>query len=206
MDQKVQATLNRLHKEANGQKITLVKSLFKAMVGGFKPIHFEDAYISISEKAGKLIYDTIVANHCKKIVEFGTSFGISTLYLAAAAELTGGKVITSELLESKAERARINFKKADLDYLIDLRIGDVMQTFKDIPDQIDFLLLDGWKDLYQPLLMMLEPKLKTGCIVVLDNASMSGVRECYDYMLSSGKYKVLPAENMPDRMNMLIKK
>jgi predicted O-methyltransferase YrrM len=105
-------------------------------------------------------------------VEFGTSFGISTLHLAAGVrDNGGGRVITSEFEPSKAERARENFASGGLADLIELREGDAVQTLaRDLPDQVDLVLLDGAKGLYPAVLALLEEHLRPGALIVADNA------------------------------------
>jgi len=104
------------------------------------------------------------------VVEFGTSFGISTIYMAAAVRDRGaGKVITTELLKSKADRAREYIRDAGLLDVVDLRVGDALETLKGLKADVTVLLLDGWKELYLPLLKMLEPKLKPGALVAADD-------------------------------------
>jgi predicted O-methyltransferase YrrM len=105
----------------------------------------------------------------KHIVEFGTSLGVSTIYAAAAARDTGGAVIGSELEPSKRERAIANLEEAGLADLVDVRLGDALETLRGVPGPIDLLLLDGWKELYLPILRLLEPKLRTGSVVLADN-------------------------------------
>jgi predicted O-methyltransferase YrrM len=109
------------------------------------------------------------------IVEFGTSLGISTLHLAAALrDNGGGQLITTEFEPSKAARARQNFAAAGLDDLIELREGDAAQTLaRDLPGQIDLVLLDGAKGLYPVILTLLEEHLRPGALIVADNADRS---------------------------------
>ena len=77
-----------------------------------RPEDMKDAYIAISRNQGIFLYDFLIQQKAKHIVEFGTSFGISTLYLGAAAKVNGGQVITTELLANKCKIARANFEKA----------------------------------------------------------------------------------------------
>jgi len=183
-------TLDKLHQESSSEKLTILKVLAKKLFRELKPTDMEDAYLSISKEQGEYIYNLLINEKSKNIVEFGTSFGISTIYLAAAAKENFGNVITSELLDSKCKRALQNFKDASVNDLIDLRKGDAMETLKDVPDNIDFLLLDGWNDLYLPLLKMLEPKLKDGAYIYTDNINFSGSKLFVKYIDSNpDKYK-----------------
>ena len=114
--------------------------------------------LDLSQQQGQFLYDLLVQRGAKNIIEFGTSFGISTLYLGAAAKVNGGQVITTELLPEKCEVAQENFAQAGLSNYIELREGDAMETLREVPDQVDFLLLDGWNDLYLPILKLIEPR------------------------------------------------
>jgi predicted O-methyltransferase YrrM len=115
------------------------------------------------------------ATGARSVVEFGTSFGISTLHLAAGLrDNGGGRLITTEFESSKAARARENFVAGGLADLIELREGDAMETLAhDLPTEIDLVLLDGAKRLYPAVLKMLEEHLKPGSLIVADNADRS---------------------------------
>ncbi|NEQ55609.1 MAG: hypothetical protein F6K11_36775, partial [Leptolyngbya sp. SIO3F4] len=190
--EKVKHTLNQLHNEANGELPSILKGLSKGIFRKLKPEDMEETFIAMNREQGLLIYKLIRAAKAKHIVEFGTSFGISTIYLAAAAKETGGKVITTELLASKAEKASLHFKMADLNDIIELRVGDAMETMIDIKEGIDFLLLDGWNDLYLPLLKLLEPKLADGCTIITDNANMPSVKPFLAYVRNHEQYLSSP--------------
>jgi len=177
----VQTVLNKLHREASREMGKIAKGLAKAIFRPLKPEDMKDTYIAISRDAGEYIHDLLIKKGSKNIVEFGTSFGISTLYLGAAAKANGGQVITSEILAEKCRIAQRNFDDAGLSDFIDLREGDAMKTLADVPDEIDFLLLDGWNDLYLPLLKMLEPKFKKGTLIYTDNADFNSSKPLLDY-------------------------
>ncbi len=129
------------------------------------------AYLPVTPQFGRLLYVLARSMKAKTIVEFGTSFGISTIHLAAALrDSGGGVVIATEYEPSKAERARKNFEAVGLTDLIDLRVGDALETLReDTGKEIDLVLLDGPKDLYLPVLKLLEPKLRTDAVVAADN-------------------------------------
>jgi len=129
----------------------------------------KDAYIPVDPDQGKFLYVTARVLNAKRIVEFGTSFGISTIYLAAAARANGGNVIGTELVPEKVNAARANVAQAGLAQFVDIREGDAMKTLSTIDEPIDLLLLDGWKDIYLPMVKMLTPKLRAGAAVIADN-------------------------------------
>jgi predicted O-methyltransferase YrrM len=143
---------------------------YKAFYGRAK-----DAYLAVSPETGKLLYLLARTSRARAVIEFGTSFGLSTLYLAAALrDNGGGRVISAELEASKAAKARENFRAAGLADFIEVREGDALATLAaDLPEQIDMLLLDGAKGLYPKILDAIEPRLREGALVVADNADMA---------------------------------
>jgi len=131
--------------------------------------YLSDAYIPISPEQGELLYHTARLVGARTLVEFGTSFGISAIYLAAAARENGGRFIGTEMEPNKIAAARDNLKAAGLDGVSEVRAGDARETLRDLDDPIDFLLLDGWKDVYLPMIEMLRPKLAERAVVFADN-------------------------------------
>ena len=180
----VETVLRDLHNDAKKDYMRIGKGVVKSIFRPMQPADFENAYLPISKEQGVAIRELIVQNDYKNVVEFGTSFGISTIYLADAIRQTGGKVITTELLESKALRAIQNISKASLSDFVEVRIGDAMNTLKGFTEPIDFLFLDGWKDLYLPLFQLLEPQFHAGTMIYADNMDMADTKTYADYVLS----------------------
>jgi predicted O-methyltransferase YrrM len=178
-DPRVKAVLDRLHREAKGDElrsgIKLLPYLAQKLLGR-KP-SFTDQYrrmadlsIPISAEQGVFGYLTARSIGARRIVEFGTSFGVSTLYFAAAIRDNGGGiVIGSEFIESKAKRARANIEEAGLTDFVEIRVGDAMGTLADPGGDIDLLLMDGSKDLYLPILKTLASQVRQGGVVLADN-------------------------------------
>ena len=135
----------------------------------------KDIYLAVSRETAVLLYMLARSAKARTIVEFGTSFGISTLHLAAALKDNGGgRLIGSEFEPSKVVRARANVAAAGLSDLVDIREGDALETLaRDLPESIDLVLLDGAKSLYPRVLSLLEPRLRAGALIVGDNADMS---------------------------------
>jgi predicted O-methyltransferase YrrM len=132
----------------------------------------KDAAIPVSRQTGTLLYLLARSARASVIVEFGTSFGISTLHLAAALrDNGGGQLITTEFEPSKAQRAREHLAAGGLLDLVEIREGDALETLRTgLPGQIDMLLLDGAKALYADVLRLVEPRLRPGALIVADNA------------------------------------
>ena len=129
-----------------------------------RQFYFEakDFFLAVSPETGALLYMLARCMTARNVIEFGTSFGVSTLHIAAALrDNGGGRVITSEFEPSKAARARENFAAAGLADLIELREGDALQTLAtDLPAAVDLVLLDGAKALYPAVLEIVEPRLR----------------------------------------------
>lgn len=135
----------------------------------------KDFPLAVSRETGSLLYMLARSCKAKNIVEFGTSFGLSTLYLAAALrDNGGGLLITSEFEPSKVAKARENFIAGGLMDLIEIREGDALKTLSvDLPESIDLVLLDGAKALYPEILTLVENRLRPGALIVADNADLS---------------------------------
>ncbi len=188
--------LDVLHSDAKNDFMRMGKGIIKSVFRPMQPNDFKDAYLPISREQGKEISKIIVENNLKNVIEFGTSFGISTIYLADAVRKTGGKIITTELLESKAIKAKQNIDEAGLIDYVEIRIGDAMETLKMFSEPIDFLFLDGWKDLYLPLFQQLEPQFHKGTLIYADNMDMPGTQNYASYVLSKkSKYNTQSIQN-----------
>ncbi|ANI15526.1 methyltransferase [Pseudomonas citronellolis] len=135
----------------------------------------KDLPLPVSRATGVLLYMLARSCQARSIVEFGTSFGISTLHLAAALrDNGGGRLIGSEFEASKVLRAQANLNAAGLADLVEIREGDALQTLaRDLPQRIDLLLLDGAKALYPEILALVESRLRPGALIVADNADHS---------------------------------
>jgi predicted O-methyltransferase YrrM len=139
----------------------------------------KDFPLPVSRETGALLY--MLARSCgaQSIVEFGTSFGLSTLHLAAALrDNGGGRLITTEFEPSKAARARANLAAGGVADLVEIREGDALQTLAaDLHETIDLVLLDGAKALYGDILDLLESRLRAGALILADNAD-----HCPEYL------------------------
>jgi predicted O-methyltransferase YrrM len=131
---------------------------------------YRTAPIAVAPEVGEFLYVLAVATGARRIIEFGASLGFSTVYLAAAVRDAGadGTVITTELDERKAEMATVNLAEAGLADVVDLRVGDALETLAETPAPVDLLFLDGWNDLYLEVLDLVEPRLRAGALVIAD--------------------------------------
>jgi predicted O-methyltransferase YrrM len=176
---RVARTLDRLHRRARTDllRIALVAPF---VVPDFLGLRRSDddrlsrrmrsVYVPVSRSQGQMLYLVARSIDARRIVEFGTSFGISTLYMACAVKDNGGGVVVgSELEPSKHAKARENLREAGLEAFTDVRLGDAVKTLADVEAPVDMVLLDGWKDSYLPVLKLLQPKLRPRAVVLADN-------------------------------------
>lgn len=140
-----------------------------------------EAFIPINPVVGRLLHVLALTRPPGRVVEFGTSHGLSTIYLAAAMAPDDPAVVTTEAELSKVAAAKANFMAAGVVDQIDLRAGDAFQTLADFDEPISLLFLDGWKGLYLPLLRQLEDRLVNGAIVVADDTTLLP-ELCADYL------------------------
>lgn len=143
----------------------------------------ENIYMPISAEAGRLLYALTRAIRPTTVVEFGTSYGISAMHLAAAVRDNGaGRVVSTELSEKKAAAARANLDEAGVGDQVTILRGDALDTLNDVPGPIEIVLLDGWKDLCLPVLRLLEPKLVPGALVVADDSTFPSMADYLSYV------------------------
>lgn len=129
------------------------------------------------------MYALVRAIRPTTVVEFGMSFGISTIHLAAAVRDNGsGRVVTTELNASKIAAAKQTFADTGLADVITVAEGDALATLTTVPGPVQFVLLDGWKDLYLPVVRLLEPVLPAGALILADNTESAGSRPYLDYI------------------------
>jgi predicted O-methyltransferase YrrM len=186
LDERVTEVLDTLHRAATRDWRQIPKVLpyylYSKVTGRsfmklVTPAMLRHMYIPVSRRDGGVIYALARGFGARRVVEFGASFGISTLYLGAAVRANGGgTVITTEIEPSKCRAVEDNVRRAGLDDVVDVREGDALHTLRDVDGPIDLVFLDGWKDLYLPVLELLRPRLRPGAMVLADNVNMADTR------------------------------
>lgn len=137
-----------------------------------------DKLVALDPIKAEFCHMLVRALRATRVVEVGTSFGVSTLYLADAVRANGGGVVIgTEYEPAKAAQARATFAAAGVGDLIDLREGDLRETLKVIEGPVDFVLMDIWTEMARPAIELIGPHLRTGAIVVADNTD--GFRHAY---------------------------
>ena len=148
---------------------------------------FSDFYLPVTPEAGRLLYSLVRASRPATVVEFGMSLGISAIHLASAVRDNGsGRVVTTELSAAKVAKATKTFAETGLDDVITVLEGDALTTLTDLDSEVQFVLLDGWKELYLPVIRLLEPWLSAGALVVADNTSMADTQPYLDHVRDPG--------------------
>jgi predicted O-methyltransferase YrrM len=146
-----------------------------------------DYYLPVTPEAGRLLYALVRATRPSTVVEFGMSLGISAIHLASAVRDNGsGRVVTTELSAAKVAAAKKTFAETGLDDLITVLEGDALTTLADVNTPVEFVLLDGWKELYLPVTKLLEPRLTAGALIIADNTSMDDTKPYLDHVRDPG--------------------
>jgi predicted O-methyltransferase YrrM len=125
--------------------------------------------ISVGPATGRILNTLAKSIRAKTILELGTSYGYSTVWLAEAARATGGKLITLDVADYKQAYARERLARAGLLEFVEFHLGDARETLRALPAPFDFVLLDLWKDLYIACLDLFYPKLAPGAFIAADN-------------------------------------
>ena len=149
-----------------------------------------DKLVALDREKAEFCYHLCRALRAKRIVEAGTSFGVSTLFLAAAVrdnirgDGSQGVVIATESEPAKAMAARANFAEAELSELIELREGDLRQTLVDTGGPVDFMLVDIWTPMARPALERVAPSLREGAVIICDNTTQfrDAYRDYFDFV------------------------
>jgi predicted O-methyltransferase YrrM len=187
-DPKIASALDRMYAESQEQMTAL-----RSGSGRFADLAnataqeradaLSDIYMPVTPEAGRLLYALVRATRPQTVVEFGMSLGLSGIHLASAIRDNGsGRVVTTEMSAAKIATAKKNFAEAGLSEVITVLEGDALETLKTLDGQVDFVLLDGWKEFYLPVLQLLEPRFSPGTLIVADNTNMPETQPYLDYV------------------------
>ena len=209
--------LERLHSEAEAADAALVQTLNsrEEMIGRIIAAESSDLnglyrgfagnFLSVDPQFGRFLYMCARACKAKRIIEFGSSMGLSAIYMAAALhDMGGGRLIGTELEPGKIDRARANVAAAGFADLVELRLGDARETLaRDVGGEIDMVMLDGAFTLYLPILKLLEPHLRPGALIVGENAFEEACGYVGYVRDARNGYRSLPLPFNPERGNEL---
>jgi predicted O-methyltransferase YrrM len=175
MDDRITAVLDRYHERMRAER-AIPRGARDGRDDGT-----DQRMRAVGPQTGQLLNILVRGLKAPTVLELGTSFGYSGIWLAEAARAVGGRVITMELHGYKSDYARQMAEEAGLSEAIDFRVGDAMAMIADVEGSLDFVLVDLWKDLYLPCLRAFAPKLNPGAIVVADNIN-PGREDVRDYV------------------------
>lgn len=190
-DERLRAVLHRLH-TASDEQNAAIAAYYEA--GAERPTGFEsedapgrafwrDKYVALDRDKAEFVYGLCRAAGATRIVEAGTSFGVSTLYLAAAVRDNGGGLVTTcDIEPAKAAVARRHIDEVGLLPFVEVLVGDVRETLPRLEGPVDVLLLDIWAPIAGDVLAIVGPRLRPGGIVVADNTTAR--RELYAGLLA----------------------
>ncbi|HEY0227934.1 MAG TPA: class I SAM-dependent methyltransferase [Mycobacterium sp.] len=185
----VSGVLERLFGEAEQADQPFIASMLEAAEPGVDPVTVALAaeskdykgfyhqaagnFLCVSPEYGRFLYACTRAVAAERVVEFGTSFGVSAIYLACAVrDNGGGTVIGTELESSKAARAYENLRAAGVADVVDIWIGDALDALcADVGGEVDLVHLDGALSLYRLVLEILEPRLRPGALIIAENTT-----------------------------------
>ena len=132
--------------------------------------------LSVGPATGQFMNLLIKEAKAKSVLEVGSSFGYSTVWLAEAVRESGGVVTSLEIHPEKQKHARASVEKAGLDGFVDFKLGDARESLRTLPRTFDFVLLDLWNDLYIPCFDLFYPKLSPGALIVCSSRGCLAVR------------------------------
>ncbi|CAL5868146.1 uncharacterized protein PFLUO_LOCUS2370 [Penicillium psychrofluorescens] len=195
-DEPLRSFLQALHGQSLTQEAGVEWSALPPQTSDAFDDIMRDKFIALDQDKCELVYHILRSIKATTIVEAGTSFGVSTIYLALAAaqnahaESKPAKVIATEKEPSKAARAQEIWAQAGkkIEDMIDLRIGDLRETLAKDLGEVDFLLLDIWTPLSLPALKAVQPSLRRGAVIVADNTlkATQGYQDLFDYVDAEG--------------------
>ena len=145
-------------------------------------------FLAVSTEEGRLLYLLARAASARYIVEFGASYGVSTMFLGAAAADNGGRLVTTEVHPDKCRAIRQTLRQAALDSFVTLLEGDARETLPAQAPGMEMLFLDGWKSQYLPLLTKVEHLLAPAALIVADNANHEAAADYADHMTTNRRW------------------
>jgi predicted O-methyltransferase YrrM len=207
-DPTLAAVLERLHDQSEAQSAGLSeyfgRRIAERSLTGFSldadALRFlSDKLVALDRPKAEFCFSVCRALRARRIVEAGTSFGVSTLYLAAAVRANSvedggaGLVIGTEHEPGKAAAARQHFAEAGLTDFIELREGDLPGTLADLAGPIDFMLIDIWTAVALPALKQVAPHLRPGAVIVCDNTTLyrEAYRDYFNYVTESNGFSTM---------------
>jgi predicted O-methyltransferase YrrM len=165
LDDRVRAVLARLEAEDTAEE-----------EAGLPPLQRS---LAVGPEAGRLLFALVAPNAGCEVLEVGGSRGYSAIWLAAAARILGGRVVSLEQSPAKIDVWRRNVAEAGLEEWAELIEGDARETLPAVGGSFDVVFIDAWKDDYEWYFAEARTKLEPGGVVVADNVATSDVVKAY---------------------------
>jgi predicted O-methyltransferase YrrM len=165
LDDRVRQVLARMEAEDDAER-----------VAGLPP---SERSLAVGPDSGRLLFALVAPNAGCEVLEIGGSRGYSTIWLAAAARILGGRVVSLEQDDRKVAAWRANIADAGLEEWAELVEGDAGETLPALEDGFDVVFLDAWKDDYEAYFEIARSKLEPGGVVVADNVSTDSTVQAY---------------------------
>lgn len=190
------------HRAASKQYIRLLPVLFKILgarltkkIYGFNDGLLDELLISVDPEQGRFLYNLVLVNKPKTILEFGLSHGISAIYISQALDKLSrldinAKLYCCEMIDFKIESSQANLKKMELENYVNIVKGDILGNYDILPDNIDFVHMDGFPNINLEVLKLIEPKLSKNALIVTDDVNLFNyeMKNYLDYLYSSDLY------------------
>lgn len=155
LDDRVRAVLARLEAEDRREQAEGVPT--------------SERSLAVGPEAGRLLFALVAPNAGCEVLEIGASRGYSTIWLAAAARILGGRVVSLEADPAKVEAWRANTRDAGLEEWVTMHEGDALTTLPELEEGFDVVFLDAWKEDYERLFELAREKVEPGAVIVADN-------------------------------------
>lgn len=156
-------------------------------------------YWNISREVAKLLYILVITQKSKHILELGTSNGYSGIWLGLAAKQTGAKILTIEYFQERIDLANENFKYCNLNNIIEVKQGKILDILKNLNNKYDFVFIDANKSEYIDYFKNIEPLLVNNSIVIADNiiSHPEEVKSYVNYVTNHPEFEtvLLPIDN-----------
>ncbi len=146
--------------------------------------------------SAKFISITAIAHKAKTIVEVGSGVGYSTLWLAYAASVTGGKVISCEIDPARAEETRATLVKANLADYVEVLAGDARDVLRQRTEPVDLLFIDGASGQYETYFDIVYKRMGVGAMVIADDV-VDNENELADYVTYVQNHPNLESVTVP---------
>ena len=165
LDDRVRAVLARLEEEDERER-----------TAGVPP---SERALPVGPESGRLLFALVAPNAGCEVLEIGGSRGYSTIWLAAAARILGGRVVSLERDPAKIDAWRRNIAAAGLEEWADLVEGNALEMLGAIEEGFDVVFIDAWKDDYERYFELARAKLEPGGVVVADNVTSNAIVQAY---------------------------